>query len=985
MKERIKRLKKDKEQEQLKEENKQSDNVSRRDFLVGAGTVVVGGAISAGLLSSCDGGETTTITTTKTVEKTSTVTVGDGDVITSTVTETEAGGEAVTVTKTVTSGTSSEPAFEEEQSFVQPVSPNCRDACVLDVKNGKVIRLRPLHYNWKYTEEELADRYWSFEARGKTFTVPNKACTGYLQLCHKTRLYSPSRVKYPLQRIDWEPGGVNVNAQNRGKSKYKRISWDEATEMIASEVVRIQEKYGQASVFCGEGAPHTEEKNVHINGANNSHLMYLSGDWTFMWRNADSWEGWYWGTMHVSGTGSQGAPIPQDNIMIDICQNGEMIVQFGDSLTTGQGYGRTPVWPTYRWYKDAGVKQVWVTPELNYAAAAYADKWIPVICGRDDALDLAIIYVWLTEDTWNKDYVSTHAVGMEYIEDYVMGRSEDMVEKTPEWAAPRCGVPAHTIKALARQWAAKKTSSLFGTGSAICRVPYSTEPCRLRTIMVSMQGMGGPGVHCTNQSGGFQPSRDPNPNVDNGQVTLLGQADMLPITKYHIVKPLVPNAVLDGYTKENPMSWWGHGGFLPVEDQFNKYTYPAEDGGAELHMMWYQKNCFSVCWNHGYKWHDMYRDSKIECIVFQSITFENDNQFGDIILPINTNMEEEDITFNKGRTPALCYHEGPAAQPIGESKSDMEACALIAEKLEAYGGRFEGLVEKYTQGRTVNEWCRHAFDNSNVTDLISWEEMKEKQYWIPPVKEGWESKGPGMRLFYDDPENNPLGTPTGKLEFYSERLADNFPDDKHRAPFPHYVIGGPGEEWYHDESLVIEDGAERCKTYPLVCQSNHPRWRVHVQGDDYPWTREIPTCKVKGYDGYMYEPVWMSPELAEEKGIRNGDIVKVFNDRGITLCGAYVTERMHFKEHVYVDHGAQLDLISDRVNRGGDVNVISPEKIMGPNASAMVCNAFLVDIEKLDPVEMEQWRVEYPESFAKEYDPAHGLIFSNWIEDGGEE
>ena len=93
--------------------------------------------------------------------------------------------------------------------------------------------------------------------------------------------------------------------------------------------------------------------------------------------------------------------------------------------------------------------------------------------------------------------------------------------------------------------------------------------------------------------------------------------------------------------------------------------------------------------------------------------------------------------------------------------------------------------------------------------------------------------------------------------------------------------------------------------YPLLCMSNHPRWRMHAQGDDITWTRELPTMKVKGADGYLYEPIWLNPAEAATRGIAHGDIVKIFNERGTVLGGAYVTERV-IPQVAYMDHGATV-------------------------------------------------------------------------------
>ena len=104
------------------------------------------------------------------------------------------------------------------------------------------------------------------------------------------------------------------------------------------------------------------------------------------------------------------------------------------------------------WLTEIGVKQVYVCPDLNYGAAVHADKWIPVLPNTDAALMAAIAYVWMTEGLFDKDYVDTHSVGYDWFEYYILG-NEDGQPKTPEWAAPICGVPSRQIKALAHEWA----------------------------------------------------------------------------------------------------------------------------------------------------------------------------------------------------------------------------------------------------------------------------------------------------------------------------------------------------------------------------------------------------------------------------------------------------------------------------------------------------------------------------------------------------
>ncbi len=145
--------------------------------------------------------------------------------------------------------------------------------------------------------------------------------------------------------------------------------------------------------------------------------------------------------------------------------------------------------------------------------------------------------------------------------------------------------------------------------------------------------------------------------------------------------------------------------------------------------------------------------------------------------------------------------------------------------------------------------------------------------------------------------------------------------------------------------------------------------------DDVTWFREIETCKVKGPDGYLYEPVWINPVDAASHGIASGDVVKIFNDRGWVLGGAYVTERIK-PGVVYQDHGARLDPIKvGEADRGGANNLIAPSEVAMENTNAEVTSGYLVDFEKVD---VHQLAKEYPEAFAREFNDA-GVKIENWL------
>jgi trimethylamine-N-oxide reductase (cytochrome c) len=444
----------------------------------------------------------------------------------------------------------------------------------------------------------------------------------------------------------------------------------------------------------------------------------------------------------------------------------------------------------------------------------------------------------------------------------------------------------------------------------------------------------------------------------SGRPLLNHTKQLIPKTQFH-------QAILEGHCE----SWGNTSLYAHIEDQFKKYTYPIpkEEGGSEVHMIWMDNPCRSTCWNNSMESIQAFRSPKIETFVVQHPWLENDSIYADIILPINTKLEERDFAQISSASPmnGIAIEERAIA-PLGESLSDYEAAGEVAKKL--------GLYEEYTDGLSIDEKIKWGYEASGCAEVISWEELLEKGYYYIRTEDDWERYPAGMRLFYEDPEKHPLKTPTGKLEFFSQRLADHFPDDEERPPYPKWIEKGPS----HDERL----SSERAKKYPMLLVSNHPRWRTHAENDDITWTREIPTCKVKGHDGYMYEPVWIHPTDAEARGIKSGDIVKLFNERGTVLGGAIVWERI-MPGVTYQDHGARADMIStepgNSIDRGGANNLISPANGTSQNCWGMATSGYLVDVQKVTGAEMQEWREKYPQAFERDYSPGQGLRYLSWI------
>jgi trimethylamine-N-oxide reductase (cytochrome c) len=499
---------------------------------------------------------------------------------------------------------------------------------------------------------------------------------------------------------------------------------------------------------------------------------------------------------------------------------------------------------------------------------------------------------------------------------------------------------------------------------------------RLEVCLLGMQGLGKPGRHMfTTIEWGLFGNMNPPYWTFGKTIPVPRHAvypDLVPANRGFAVvgddlpAQIISKVMITEALNNPPISWYGTTLCRQLtENQFVQYKYPA-DGCSEIHMIWTDTPALMTCWNDSNYTAKGYRNPKIEFMLAQHPWVENDCQFADIILPVTTKFENDDIGIDNFTAEfGTLYLDQKCIEPRGESRSDYEVVCAIAAKL--------GRLEEYTGGKTVDEWIRFGFEKCGIKHLVTWEEFKEKGHYVIPNDPDWQKYDIGLRKFADDPVKNPLSTPTGKLEYYSQRLAEHFPDDKERPPLPHWIERGES----HDERL----SGERAKKYPFLCLSNHPRWRVHSQHDDMQWLREIPTCKITGPDGYAYQTMWLNPADAARKGIKTGDIVKAFNDRGGVLLGAYVNERI-MPGVIYVDHGARFDpIVLGELDRGGAINTITPRKTVSKNATGMVSGGFLLDVER---VNLDELQKQYPEAFKRPYHQGSGLTLERMFHQDGQ-
>jgi len=242
----------------------------------------------------------------------------------------------------------------------------------VDVAEGKIVSITPLEL------DESDGPSWTIRARGREFTPPRRPTLSNWTVAHKSTIYSPKRLLTPLKRVDFDPKGRR-NLQNRGTSGYEPISWDEALDMVADEMIRLKREVGPAAIMTTPSSHHLWG-NVGYRFSAYNRFVNLWG-MTYIEHNPDSWEGWQWGGDHMWGFSSRLGIPEQYDLLEDALKN----------------YGAHESHSRRRWLKELGVKMVFIDPYFNHTAGTVADKWFAPRMGTDVALGLAIAFVWLTE------------------------------------------------------------------------------------------------------------------------------------------------------------------------------------------------------------------------------------------------------------------------------------------------------------------------------------------------------------------------------------------------------------------------------------------------------------------------------------------------------------------------------------------------------------------------------------------------------------
>ena len=699
-------------------------------------------------------------------------------------------------------------------------------------------------------------------------------------------LNGTTRITAPMVRKRWLEDGPGTAGDLRGQDEFVPVSWDEAERLVASELTRVRETFGNASIFAGSYGWASAGRFHHAQG-HLKRFLNLIGGFTRSVNTYSLAAGEVILPHVLGGVGFiYGATSWQS--IIDHC---DLMVAFGGmpvkNAVIGQGgVGAHRTGPALLAAKAAGVEFVNISPLCSDVGDELKAEWLAPRPSTDTALMIGLAHVLLSENLADHEFLDRYTVGFDRFAAYLSGET-DGTPKTAEWAADICALPAETIRALARRMAHGRT--MISIAWSLTRQDHGEQPFWLGTVLAAMLGQiglpgGGVGFgYGATNTVGLERSMPRFQALPQGQ---------------NPVKAFIPVARITELL-ENPGGSFDYNG--------KTHTYP------DTRLIW---------WAGGNPFHhhqDLNRLrrawAKPETVIVNEWCWNSLAQHADIVLPCTTPLERNDMTLSP-RDPYLVMMD-KVVEPAGEARDDYEIFRGIARHLN--------VEEAYSEGRDADDWLRWLYDQSRrsaaVTgvELPPFDELREKGWHKLPVPDTPHVMLAGFRA---DPVANPLRTPSGKIEIFSEMIASFG-----YADCPGHPVWMEPAEWL---------GAAESRQLHLI--SNQPKNKLHSQLDHGPLAQ---ADRIAGH-----EPVMLHPLDAAARDIREGDIVRVFNNRGACLGGAVLSEKIR-PGVIQISTGAWFDPdAKSGLCKRGNPNVLTLDTGTSQLGQGPIAHSCLVEIER---------------------------------------
>ncbi len=698
-------------------------------------------------------------------------------------------------------------------------------------------------------------------------------------------VYHRSRVARPSIRRGWLD---NRQRSGRGSDTFVELPWDEALDIAAAELDRVRKTHGNEAIFGGSygwssaGRFHHAQSQVHR--FLNSMGGYVASVGSYSTGCAQSI------MPHVFGVPFLALLYEHQDSWQTIHDHTETLVMFGgiNAKNSQVSMGGVTEHGTAGWFRrfaEKGMRCVNVGPQRTDAPESC--EWLAVRPASDTALMLAIAHVLESEDLVDRAFLARYSVGYERFRPYLTGE-DGSPAKTPEWAAPLCGVDPDTIRELARRMAATRT--LITVAWSLQRGEHGEQPYWMSAVLAAMLGqiglpgggvgygygaIGGVGKSFVGMRGMTFPQGE---NPVRKTIPVARIADML----RHPSEPYDFNGRREPYPDIRLIYWAGGNPFHHHQD-LNR-----------LHEAWQTP----------------------ETIIVNEPWWTATAKRADIVFPATTPYEREDI--GRSNLDDYLFYMPQLIDPVGEARDDYAIFAGLAARL--------GADEVYTQGLNANEWVARLYDDyrgmaaNQGIDVPDFETLKEMNWVRLPIIE----EGPNRTLFApfrEDPDASPLATPSGRIEIFSETIDGfGYPD------CPGHPVWLPPTEWLGSATDAT----------PLHLVSPQPGDKLHSQLE----------AALADIDGARPVAIAIHPDDADTRGIGSGDLVRVFNARGACRARAMTTPDI-LKGVVAIPTGAWLGDPGENLDPHGNPNVLTLD--VGTSRLAQGCSAHtaLVDVAKL--------------------------------------
>ena len=722
-------------------------------------------------------------------------------------------------------------------------------------------------------------------------------------------IYSPSRIRYPMVRYDWYLNRHKSDTSQRGDNRFIRVTWDEAIELFYQELERVQTQYGPWALHAGQtgwrqtGQVHSCGNHMERAIAMHGYSVKKVGDYST--GAGQTIMPYVLGSTEVYAQGTSWPLILEHSKTIvlwgsDLVKN----LQVGWNCETHEAYAYLEQLKEKVAKKE--IRVISVDPVRTKTQNYLGCEQRYLNPQTDVPFMLALAHTLYQEKLHDEKFLKTYALGFEEFMPYVLGTSKDKVEKTPEWAEKICGVPAADIREFARTLAKHRTQIIFGW--CVQRQQHGEQPYWMGAVLAAMLGqigLRGGGISYAHHyssigvpsTGAAAPGGFPR-NPDK------------PDDRIH------KNQDFNGYSSTIPVARW--------VDAILEPGKKINANGATITLPDLKMMVFSGCnpWHHHQDRNRMKQAFlKLETVVTIDFTWTATCRFSDIVLPACTQWERNDLDLYGSYSNRGVIAMQKLVDPLFQSKTDFEIFTLLAKRF--------GQEKAYTQGKGEMEWVKELYDGCVAANKGKFEMPDFDTFW----QNGWVDFGKGQNWtrqadFRADPEINALGTPSGFIEIFSRKIDRYGYEDCQGHPM-----------WF--EKAERSHGGPGSDKHPIWLQSCHPDKRLHSQMCDSEEFRA--TYTVQGR-----EPLYINPKDASARGIKDGDLVRVFNDRGQLLAGAVVSED-YAPGVARLQEGAWYGPESEKIgalDTYGDPNTLTMDIGTSQLAQATSANTCLVQFEK---------------------------------------